>query len=93
MIKTLSKLGLGKSRLEDTILDEVEKFCHHLKEKQENPVEVVGLFNLPVLAILWKLTTGENVDYDDDTTLKKLKTFRWPLDLDLDYMSIDEYYY
>ena len=70
MVKTLNTLGLRNSSLED--MEEVEKFCQCLEAKRDNPVQVVGLFNLPVLSVLWKMTTGDNVDYYD----KKLQALR-----------------
>ena len=65
MIKTLNILGLKNSSLEDMVFEEVDSFCQFLKNKKGNSVEVVGLFNLSVLSILWKMITGENVDFQD----------------------------
>ena len=65
MIKTLNILGLKNSSLEDMVFEEVERFCQFLKNKKGTPAEVVGLFNLSVLSILWKMITGENVDFQD----------------------------
>ena len=72
MVKTLNTLGLKKSSLEQTVVEEVERFCHFLEEKHEKPVEIVGLFNIPVLSNLWKMTAGEDVDYNGT----KLQAFR-----------------
>ena len=65
MVKTLNTLGLRNSSLEEMVLEKLEQFCDCLVEKHEKPVQIVGLFNLPVLSVLWKMTTGENVDFDD----------------------------
>eukprot|EP00092_Neocalanus_flemingeri_P026680 GFUD01028927.1.p1 GENE.GFUD01028927.1~~GFUD01028927.1.p1 ORF type:complete len:507 (+),score=66.69 GFUD01028927.1:38-1558(+) len=70
MVKTFSTLGLRNSRLEEIIFKDVENLCHCLREKNENPLQVVGLFNM--FSILWNLTTGENTDYDD-TKLQSLR--------------------
>ena len=72
MVKTLNTLGLRNSSLEDMVMEEVEKFCQFLDAKRGSPVQVVRLFNLPVLSVLWKMTTGDNVDYYD----KKLQALR-----------------
>ena len=72
MVKTLGRLGLGRSSLEEMVWREVEKFCQHLEEKNEEPEQVVELFNLPVVGMLWELTTGESLDYENI----KLKEFR-----------------
>jgi len=65
MIKTLNILGLKNSSLEDIVLGKVESFCQFLKSKNGNSVEIAGLFDLSVLSILWKMTTGENIDFQD----------------------------
>ena len=65
MIKTLNILGLKNSSLEHMVLEDVERFCRFLKNKKGNSVQVVGLFNLPVVSTLWKMITGENVDFQD----------------------------
>jgi hypothetical protein len=72
MVKTLGRLGLGRSSLEEMVLREVENFCQYLEEKNEEPQQVVELFNLPVLGTLWEVTTGESVDYENI----RLKEFR-----------------
>jgi len=65
MVKTLNKLGLGRSSLEEMVAGEVERFCQHLENREGTPEQVVDLFNLPVLGMLWELTTGEHVQYED----------------------------
>ena len=72
MVKTLNKLGLGRSSLEEMVAGEVERFCQHLENREGTPEQVVDLFNLPVLGMLWELTTGEHVQYEDI----KLRQFR-----------------
>ena len=65
MIKTLNILGMKNSNLENMVLEDVERFCLFLKNKKGDSVQVDRLFNLPVVSTLWKITTGENVDFQD----------------------------
>ena len=58
MVKTFNTLGLRNSSLETLAMEEVEKFCHCLGESEGEPFQVVGLFKLSVITILWKMTTG-----------------------------------
>ena len=71
MVKTLNTLGLRDSSLENMVMEEVGKICDCLEETEGQPVQVVGLFKLSVINILWKMTTGENVN-NNDTKLRAL---------------------
>ena len=66
LVKTLNSFGVTNSKFEDTIMEEVDTFCHFLGEKKGGPVQGVGLFNLPVMSLLWEMTTGEKLQYDDE---------------------------
>ena len=82
MIKTLNILGLKNSSLEDIVLEKVESFCQFLKSKKGNSVEIAGLFNLTVVSILWKMTTGENIDFQDSKIQAlRLNNFSFPSNL------------
>ena len=72
MVKTLNSLVLRNSGLQDMISEEVERFCGFLEEKKGTPVQVVGLFDLSVFSILWKMTTGKDANHQDS----KLKALR-----------------
>ena len=71
MVKTLNTLGLRGSSLEKMVMEEVGKSCDCLGENDGQPVQVVDLFKLSVINILWKMTTGENVN-NNDTKLRVL---------------------
>ena len=72
-MKTLGEFGFGKSTMEDLVWEEVEKFCEFLSRRLDKPVQVCGLFNITMLNILWRITTGESFAYDDE----KIKKFRY----------------
>ena len=71
-VKTLGDFGFGKSSMEDLVWEEAEKFCESLSSRVEKPVQVSGLFNISMLNILWRITTGDTFAYDDH----RIKQFR-----------------
>ena len=86
MIKTLDILGFKNSSLEDIVLEKVESFCQFLKSKKGNSVEIAGLFNLTVVSILWKMTTGENIDFQD-SKLQALRLNHFSSSYNLSYLN------
>ena len=86
MIKTLNILGLKNSSLEDIVLEKVESFCQFLKSKKGNSVQIAGLFDLSVLSILWKMTTGENIDFQD-SKLQALRLNHFSSSYNLSYLN------
>ena len=71
-VKTLGDFGFGKSSVEELVWEEAEKFCESLSSRVEKPVQVSGLFNISMLNILWRITTGDTFAYDDH----RIKQFR-----------------
>ena len=71
-VKTLGDFGFGKSSMEELVWEEAEKFCESLSSRVEKPVQVSGLFNISMLNILWRITTGDTFAYDDH----RIKQFR-----------------
>ena len=69
-IKNLGDFGFGKSNMEELVWEETEKFCESLKERLGTPVQVSGLFNITLLNSLWRITTGETFDYNDQNILR-----------------------
>ena len=49
------------------ITEEVERFCEHLGEKKGDMVQVADLFKNTATNVLWKMTTGKSIEYDDPT--------------------------
>ena len=71
-VKTLGDFGFGKSSMEELVWEETEKFCESLSSSVNQPVQVSGLFNISMLNILWRITTGDTFAYDDH----RIKQFR-----------------
>ena len=53
------------SGMEEMIQEELMKFRGLLAKFENEPVDFVGKFNLPILNALWRVTVGENFEYDD----------------------------
>ena len=52
-LTNLKDLGLGKSRLEDTIMMEVSALLEQLDKKLDKPCELSWIINVAVLNIIW----------------------------------------
>ena len=72
LTKTLSTFNMRNLSSEDLVMEEVERFFDLPGQKKARLVQGVGLFNLPVMSMLWKMTTEENLQYQDE----KLDTIR-----------------
>ena len=70
-LKALKDLGFGKTSMEDTIMDEVEKLCDELKKFEGKPFKWEGILNVSVLNGLWSLLVGEKLQLNDPR-LKKI---------------------
>ena len=65
-VKTLKDFGFGKSSMEEIIQDEFKQFINYLQQlNPAEPREITGLFTLPILNSLWKITVGESFAYDN----------------------------
>ena len=83
-VKTLGEFGFGKSSMEEMVWEEAERFCDHLSSRLQEPVQVCGLFNISILNILWRMTTGDTFAYDD----VKIKQFRYFVSVFLIHIKI-----
>ena len=72
-VKTLGEFGFGKSSMEELVWEETEKFWEYLSSQLKKPLQVSGLFNISMLNILWRMTTGDTFDYGD----KRIRLFRY----------------
>ena len=72
-VKTLGDFGFGKSSMDQFVWEEAEKFCDSLSSRLEKPVQISGLFNISMLNILWRITTGDTFAYEDE----RIKQFRY----------------
>ena len=74
-LKNLKDLGFGKSSMEDLISDEVKELIHDLKYRIESndQIDILQIFNLPVINSLWKIITGKRLDMKNPDEEKKMK--------------------
>ena len=69
-LKVLKDFGFGKTSMEDTIMDEVEKLCDELKVEEGKPFNLQRKINVSVLNALWSLLVGEKLPLQDPRLLK-----------------------
>ena len=60
-VKVLRDFGFGKSSMEDTLLDEIDKLCEELKRSIGVPIRLSTKLNISVLNALWSMITGEKL--------------------------------
>ena len=62
----LRDFGLGKDSFEDIIEEEVDNLTNYIDQNFLNqPVDVSRLFNIAVLASLWRVISGDNLKIGD----------------------------
>ncbi len=65
-LSTLRDFGFGKQNMDELIEDEVEQLLSKIEESHlDKPLAVQYLFNISVLNALWRILSGERLDYDD----------------------------
>ena len=64
-LKVLRDFGFGKSSMEDTVVEEVDKFCKQIKKSTGNAVNPGLIMNISILNTLWGMITGEKLPLDD----------------------------
>merc|ERR1719464_1861281 len=60
LLRNLRDFGFGKSEMEDTLLDEVEKLSKELQKSIGKPISLAGILNLSILNALWSILVGDN---------------------------------
>ena len=66
-LHTLRDFGLGKTILEDIIDQEVDNLIQHIEDNWiDTPLDVSEFFNIPVLASLWRIISGESLKIGDE---------------------------
>ena len=60
--------------MEDLISDEVKEMIQDLKErsKESEEVDILQVFNLPIINSLWKIITGKRLDMKNPDEKKKM---------------------
>ncbi len=64
-LHTLRNLGLGKQQMATVIQEEAQELCRSLEELQGEPIGLRGMFTLPTLNTLWRVTTGEKLSNEN----------------------------
>ena len=70
LLRNLRDFGFGKSEMEDTLLDEVEKLCKEYSKYVGKPVCLDNTLNLSILNALWAILVGEKLPLNDPKLLK-----------------------
>ena len=53
--RVLKDFGFGRTSLEETMLDESHHLVDHLLKLENKPLDLLSIFNVSVLNILWKI--------------------------------------
>ena len=66
VLKKLSEFGLGKSRLEGTVAEQIEMLVKVLrKQAKTGPVKLGEKFSISLVNSIWNIVTGSQFDLDD----------------------------
>ena len=66
VLKKLSEFGVGKSRLEGTVSEQVELLVKVLrKEAKYGPIKLGERFSISLVNSIWNIVTGSQFDLDD----------------------------
>lgn len=69
-LKVLKDFGFGKTSMEDTIVEEVEKLCELLKKFEGQPLNLQCKLNVSIINGLWSLLVGTKLQLDNPRLLK-----------------------
>ena len=75
MLRNLRDFGFGKSEMEDTLLDEVDKWCNDYSNLVGKPTCLDNTLNLSVINALWAILTGEKLSLKDKKLLEMVYLF------------------
>ena len=75
LLRNLRDFGFGKSEMEDTLLDEIEKLCNEYKKFVGKPVCLDNTLNLSIVNSLWAILVGEKLPLNDPKILKIVTSF------------------
>jgi len=60
-LRVLRDFGFGKSSMEDSILDEVDKLCEEISKFNDKELDIGLKMNISILNSLWSILTGERL--------------------------------
>ena len=75
MLRNLRDFGFGKTEMEDTVLDEVEKLCQEISKNVGMPTCLDNALNLSIVNVLWAILVGEKLPLKDPKLLKIVENF------------------
>ena len=83
MLRNLRDFGFGKSTMEDSLHEEIQKLVEFLKPNANKPFDLKLTVNITILNALWAILTGEKLSLDHpkanyalkciDSALKKVE--------------------
>ncbi len=65
VLKNLKDFGFGKSSMEDSLNEDVQKLLEHFKPQVGQPLSLNRMFNISILNALWNILVGEKLPLDD----------------------------
>ena len=74
-LRVLRDFGFGKSSMEDTILDEVDKLCEEISKFNGKELDIGLKMNISILNSLWSILTGEKLPLNDPKLQDIVKKF------------------
>ena len=75
LLRHLRDFGFGKTSMEDTLLDEVQKLCNEYSKVEGTPMCLDNTMNLSVINSLWSILTGEKLPIMDPKLVKIVSDF------------------
>ena len=75
LLRNLRDFGFGKTEMEDTLLDEIDKLCSEYKTFVGKPVCLDNTLNLSIVNALWAMLVGEKLPLDDPKLQRIVKNF------------------
>ena len=75
LLRNLRDFGFGKSEMEDTLLDEIEKLCNEYAKNVGKPTCLDNTLNVSILNALWAILVGEKLPLNDPKILKIVSAF------------------
>nr|AIL94128.1 cytochrome P450 CYP3032A1 [Tigriopus japonicus] len=65
-LHSLRDHGFGKTPMEEIIDEQVDRLCQDLEKDGQEYQDVSTKFNIAIISALWKITTGQQLAFDDE---------------------------
>nr|XP_027225549.1 cytochrome P450 2L1-like [Penaeus vannamei] len=76
LLRNLRDLGMGKTYLEESILEEARALVKDFSSHAGTPCHLPETLNVAVLNIIWQLVANKRYDYDDKAVLEPINILR-----------------